>query len=180
MPALPVDAELLNRKNAKKKAAVEPPAKKAKPAASTEQAPPKPFGKRVEEQKAAVKPAAKSKATEKFESPAKLGITAGPSQDDRSPDLSHLKTRAIKYEYVKGKGSGSDTGEALFLTLGVGSKQGVYPGASGTITQGNVACVFTVVRVTDRTCFVEVLRDNGSTNVKWEWIQNADPVFDAN
>jgi hypothetical protein len=153
MPALPVDAELLNRKSTKKKAAVEAPAKKAKPAPSTEQAPPKPFGKRVAEQKAAVKPSAKLKASEKYESPADLGIAAGPSQDDRTPSLSGLVRRPVLQEF---------RGNHLHIKIAAGFKDGVFPGATGKIGQGTGESYFEVVEViNDRLCLAKVSRDDG-------------------
>lgn len=120
--------ELLHKKAAKKKAAVEAAPKVAPKAPSTEQAPPKPFGQRVADQKAAAKPTAKAAAN--YAVPP--GITAGPSEDDRGPvaPLPTAKLDKTRKNRVIGV---QVNGASLTVTIAAGFDQGVYEGATGEL-----------------------------------------------
>ncbi len=108
------------KKSAKKDAAAASPATKAKPAAAAAPAAPKPYGKQMQAQQGAVKPAAKGKGPEKQAAP-----TAGPSQDDRGIQMpekiltGELATRTLKYT-IEGGG--------MVIYLAAGHNQGLFEG----------------------------------------------------
>ena len=137
----------LQKKAAKKQPAVEAAPKKASTKASTEQAPPKPYGARVQEQKSAAKPKAR------YVSPEDVGVSAGPSQDDRGPmppPPTVKLNKSISYRLI----SNSIEGGRLIVTIAAGSDQGVAEGDSGQLrtASGTPKHNFSVWDVKGRTC----------------------------